>query len=202
MRPSYLQGLTARKSGAEAIERRGRRVVVGHVGPVAQPVPNPSPVDDAAGPNLADDHDPLARSNDPHGAIPGGGPGALPDDIRGAIRMAYRHRRSLWRKHHRPGRRAHEMDVAACLGRALAVPQIVRPVVLFNDRIARAIHCHDVRDMATRPGTVLSAVPDGHRANGWMGIDDVADRCGGRVPRSAIPEERRLAVRALQGRSM
>src|SRR2546430_12802979 len=94
------------------------------------------------------------------------------------------------------------MDVAACLGRALAVPQIVRPVVLFNDRIARAIHCHDVRDMATRPDTLLSAVPDGHRANGWMRIDDVPDRCGCRVPRPAIPEKRRLPVLALQCRSM
>src|SRR2546430_15888038 len=145
MRPSYLQGLTARKSGAEAIERRGRGVVVRHVGPVAQPVPNPGPIDDATGPNLADDHDPLTRSNDPHGAIPGGGPGALPDDIRGAIRMAHRHRRSLWRKHHRPGRRAHEMDVAACRGPALGGPAIVRPDGLFSLPNSPGLPLQDLR---------------------------------------------------------
>src|SRR2546422_10639242 len=56
--------------------------------------------------------------------------------------------------------------------------------------------------MAAPPGTIFSAVPDGHRANGWMGIDDVANGGGRRIPRPAIPEERRLAVRALQGRAM
>src|SRR2546422_2238602 len=122
MRPSYLQGLTARKSGAEAIERRGCRVVVRHIGPVTQAVPNPGPVDDAAGPNLAYDHDPLARRNDPHGAIPGAGSGALADDIGGAKWMTHRHCRTPWREHHQQGHCAHEVDVATCLRPALPVP--------------------------------------------------------------------------------
>src|SRR5207249_8477595 len=131
MRPSYLQGLTARKSGAEAIERRGRGVVVRHVGPVAQPIPNPGPVDDAAGPNLADDHDPLARRDDPHGSIPGGGPRALADDIGRAIWMPHGLCRRLGRDRDWLRQRdADKVDVASSLSRALPVPQIVRPVVL------------------------------------------------------------------------
>src|SRR5207247_7437674 len=56
--PPYLQGLTARKSGAEAIERGGSRVVVRHIGLVAQAVTNSIPADDAARPNLGHDNAP------------------------------------------------------------------------------------------------------------------------------------------------
>src|SRR5207253_6177766 len=201
MRPSYLRGLTARKSGAESIERRGRRVVVGDVGTVSEAIPDAGPIDDAAGPNLAGDHDSLAGRNDPDGAVPGGGPGALADDIGAAIRMA--HRCGSRRKHDRPDRcGTDEVDVAGCLGRALPVPQVVRPVVLLNRRLSCGINRHDVGDVPARPGATLPAVPDSDRTDGWMGVDDVADGGRGRVPRPAIPEERRLTVGALQSRSV
>src|SRR5207244_478586 len=123
-------------------------------------VPDPGPVDDAAGPNLADDHDPLACGDDPHGAIPGGRPRAFADDIGGAIWMAHRQPGSLWRKHDGTCHRdADEVDVAACLGRALPVPQIVRPVVLFDDCFAGGVHGHDVGDVAAPPRTILPAMP-------------------------------------------
>src|SRR5216683_3294901 len=91
-----------------------------------------------------------------------------------------------------------EMDVAMRPHRALSIPQVIRPVVLFNDRVARGVDRHHVRDMAAPPGTVLPAVPDGYRTNARMAVDHVPDRCRRRIPRAAVAEEGRLPIRALQ----
>src|SRR6202521_5983649 len=195
--------LAARKTGTEAVEGRRRRVEVGHVRAVAETVPDCRAVDDAAGAHLADNHDPLAGLQDAQRAIARAGTGALPDGVGCEIWMSCRlSRRGRHRKRDRPYCERGEVDVARCSDGALPVPQVVGPVVLLNGRVACGVDGHDVRDVAAPPGTALPAVPDGHRADGRMTIDDIADRCRGRIPRSAVAEEGGLPIRALQRRAV
>src|SRR5205807_1388960 len=196
--PCWL-ALAAREPGTKAIECRRRRVVVGHIAPVAEPIPDGGAVDDAAGANLADDQDARAGGQDAQGAIGGAGTGALPDDIGGRIPVSGRLRGpGRHREHDRPNRRSDKVDVARRANRTLSVAQIVGPVVFLNDRVAGTVDRHHVGDVTAPPGTALPAVPDGHRTDGRMGVDDVADRCRRRIPRAAIAEERGLPVRTLQ----
>src|SRR5437868_10270657 len=200
--PCWL-ALAAREPGTEAIECRCRRVVVGHVAPVAEPIPDGGAVDGAAGANLADDPDPRAGSQDAHCAICGAGTGALPDGVGGRIPTSgWLRGRGRDRKHDRPHRRPDEVDIAMRPHRALPVPQIVAPVVFLNDRVAGAVDRHHVGDVTAPPGTALPAVPDGHRTNGRMGVDRIADRCRRRIPRAAVAEERGLPVRTLHRRAV
>src|SRR2546423_8437711 len=121
--------LAAREPGTEAIECRRRRVVVGHIAPVAEPIPDGGAVDDAARANLADDQDPRAGGQDAQCAIGGPGTGALPDGVCGRIPTSVRLRgRGRDREHDRPHRGPDEVDIAMRPHRALPVPQIVGAV--------------------------------------------------------------------------
>src|SRR5207302_9803171 len=90
-RPSFCWlALAARKPGAEAIECRRRRVVVGYVGAVAEAVPDRGAVDDAARADLADDHDPAAGREDADCPIARAGAGALPHGIGCGVEVSQR----------------------------------------------------------------------------------------------------------------
>src|ERR1700694_3259623 len=196
--------LAARKTGTEAVERRRRRVVVGHIGAVAETVPDSGAVDDAAGADLADDHDPMPGRQDAQRAIAGAGTGALPDGVGCEVRVpgCWGRRGRRWHQARPYRRRRDEVDVAMRPDRALSIPQVVGPVVFLNDRVAGGVDRHYVRDMAAPPGTVLPAVPDGHGTDSRMAVDDIADRCRRRIPRSAVAEEGGLSIRALQRRAV
>src|SRR2546423_925892 len=136
--PCWL-ALAAREPGTKAIECRRRRVVVGHIAPVAEPIPDGGAVDDAAGANLAGDQDARAGGQDAQGAIGGAGTGALPDGIGGRIPVSGRLRGpGRHREHDRPNRHSDKVDVARRANRTLSVAQIVGPVVFLNDRVAAA----------------------------------------------------------------
>src|SRR2546429_6944512 len=82
--PCWL-ALAAREPGAKAIECRRRRVVVGHIASVAEPIPDGGAVDDAAGANLADDQDARAGGQEAQRTVGGAGTGGVPDADGGRI---------------------------------------------------------------------------------------------------------------------
>src|SRR5256885_6197724 len=76
------------------------------------------------------------------------------------------------------------------------------PFISPTERLAAPAAPHPEGEVPPPPGPAPPAVPDGHRTNGRMTVDHIADRCRRRIPRAAVAEERGLPVRTLQRRAV
>src|SRR5919201_4549273 len=201
--PLICRDLAVRDARAEAIERRRGRVVVGDVGAVTQAIPDRGSPDDARRPYLADDHDSLPRRQYAQCAITRSRTRALSKEISGAKgvadRLRWRRRRIGDRLH---GRARFKVNIAVRPYRSLTVPQILRPVVLFDRRVPRPIDGHHIRDVSAGPGSVLPTVPDRHGTDARSAVDPITDGSRGRIPAAAVAEEGRLPARACQRRAV
>jgi len=95
-----------------------------------------------------------------------------------------------------------KVDIAWGAGRALVVSQVVRVVVLFHPHVAGRVDADDEADVAAGPCSALTAMPNGDRAHGWIGVDGEPNRARGGVPGTTVAKERRSAVRPLQRGAM